>query len=154
MKKIFLAGLLLAISEASCNKNNVNPSIETVQLNFEEERQISYLNSNGSASSFTIKFINAVENRTIPNVCSVILCMDCMRPMITYFLIKKNSKADTLSLKRLSCITDQDLSLDNSLIDKKIVNGVTIALSNTSPLTDSSNTPINKYFAKLLIQKP
>ncbi len=49
-------------------------------------------------------------------------------------------------------MSSDDLTLDNSLIDKKKLDGTTIGLSNATDLTDTTQVIIKNYYVKYLIQ--
>ena len=160
MKTLLWIGLILLLN-GSCDKKDVaiKYNIATMQLNFGEEKQFSYTNSSGSTISFTIKFINAVENRCRPTPCSVadVLqpgagCLSASRSLQTYSLVINSNRTDTLKLILLGCMSSEDLKMDDSLIDKKVLAGATIGLSNATELTDTSKVVIKNYFVKYLIQ--
>lgn len=63
MKKLCLLSLLIFLNGSACRKNDVvSNTIQTLQLNYGGEKQISVLNSNGSSTSLTIKCANIIEN--------------------------------------------------------------------------------------------
>ena len=157
MKKLCLLSFLIFIIGNACKKNDVvsNP-VQTLQLNYGEEKQISVLNSNGSPTLLTIKCTNIIENRCTPSACKSSYNPECYyfnRPVTAYLLIKNNDKSDTLSLRKQGCLGDEDLTLNNDIIDKKRLNGTLIGLSNTTPFKDNNNLPVQQYFIKLLIQQ-
>ena len=156
MKKLCLLSLLIFLNRSACKKNDVisNP-VQTLQLNYGEEKQISLLNSNGSLTLLTIKCTNIIDNRCTPSACKSAYNPECYyfnRPVTAYLLIKNNDKSDTLSLRKQGCLGNEDLTLNNDIIDKKRLNGILIGLSNTTPFKDSNNLPVQQYFVKLLIQ--
>lgn len=156
MKKLCLLSLLILLNGSACKKNDIvsNP-VQTLQLNYGEEKQISVLNSNGSPTLLTIKCTNIIENRCTPSAYKSSYNPECYyfnRPVTAYLLIKNNDKSDTLSLRKQGCLGNEDLTLNNDIIDKKRLNGILIGLSNTTPFKDSNNLPVQQYFVKLLIQ--
>jgi hypothetical protein len=158
MKKLCWLSLLILLNGSACKKNDVVGSpVQTLQLNYGEEKQISILSSDGSSASITIKCTNIIENRCTPSACKSAYNPECYyfnKPVTAFLTIKSNDKSDTLSLRKRGCLGDDDLTLTNDVIDKKRLNGILIGLANTTPFKDNNNLPVQQYSIKLLIQQP
>jgi hypothetical protein len=102
----------------------------------------------GTGNTIKIKFISFYEGRCPRENCSL-----CYGGYVhCYFNIQvNNQKGDSLDLKRISCILPGDLQRDDQNMDRKVINGIEIGLSNITEL--DKNTQATNYSVKLNIIK-